>query len=98
MNTWQKIYNQKISEGLSDDEAYTFATTTMKRRRASFNIRSIIGMDEAAAKEALDENGYSLNVRRRDVGEVGPMYLDWRENRCNVSIVEGKVEQILSMG
>ena len=43
MNTWRKIYNQKIQEGLSDDFAYKQATKVMNERRESFNPHTIIG-------------------------------------------------------
>ena len=98
MKTWQKIRQSKIDEGYSEDAAYAFAKKVMEERRSNFSPYSVIGMAELEAKEKLDENGYAFRVQRRDVGSADIMYLDWRLNRCNVSIVEGKVAAILSIG
>jgi hypothetical protein len=97
MNSWRKLFQQKLDEGTSAEAARNFATSIIKERRANFNPHTVIGMAELEAKEKLDENGYSFRVIRRDVGSVGPIYLDLCETRCNVSIVEGKVEKIIDM-
>lgn len=98
MKAWRKIFQQKIDEGCSCEDARNFATMIIKERRSKFNPYSIVGMTETAAKEKLDENGYSFRVQQRDVGNVDIMYLDYCETRCNVSIVQGNVDAILSMG
>lgn len=96
--TWKKIRDEKISQGFSEERAYQFATNEMIKRRSSFDPSTVIGMEENEAKEKLDENGYSFRVQKRDVGHCGPMNLDYRPSRCNVSIIKGRVNQIIDMG
>lgn len=96
--TWKKIRDEKVSQGFSDDRAYDFATNEMNKRRSNFDPSTVVGMVESEAKEKLDENGYSFRVQKRDIGHCGPMTLDYRSCRCNVSIVKGRVNQIIDMG
>ena len=98
MSIWRKIRDSKIAEGYSEEAAYKFATEEMKRRRSLFDPYSIVGLDETTAKEQLEENGYKMRVTKRDVGECDIFYLDWQENRCNVSIQAGLVTEISSIG
>ena len=57
----------------------------------------LVGLTEAEAHDAAAEHGWTVRVARLD-GEDQPLTMDFRENRVNVEITDGKVTSVVSVG
>ena len=57
----------------------------------------LVGLTEAEAHDAAAEHGWTVRVARLD-GEDQPLTMDFREDRVNVEITDGKVTSIVSVG
>jgi hypothetical protein len=57
----------------------------------------LVGLTEAEAHDAAAEHGWTVRVARLD-GEDQPLTMDFRENRVNVEITDGKVTGVVSVG
>lgn len=98
IDPWTDIYDQKIAEGCSEQRAYDIASEEMAKRRAAFDPETIVGLPEQEANDLMLTNGYIMRVVKRDIGGVGSIHLDCRQNRRNVEIKEGKVLKIAYVG
>jgi len=57
----------------------------------------VIGLTEDEAQAAVEEQGWTLRVTRRD-GEDLAATMDLRLDRVNVEVVDGEVTQVVDIG
>lgn len=62
-----------------------------------FDTSVLVGKSEQAAEQLAEENKCTLRVTERD-GKSFPMTMDYRDNRINVVVEDGKVSAVSGVG
>ena len=64
---------------------------------SDFDANALLGKEEKAAQSLAEQNDCDMRVTERD-GEMFPMTMDFRPNRVNVVIADGKVSKVTGIG
>ena len=64
---------------------------------SDFDANTLLGKEEKPAQSLAKKNGCDMRVTERD-GEMFPMTMDFRPNRVNVVVADGKVSKVTGIG
>ena len=64
---------------------------------SNFDANTLLGKEEKAAQSLAKQNDCDMRVTERD-GEMFPMTMDFRPNRVNVVVADGKVSKVTGIG
>lgn len=73
------------------------AEAVMCPEGGDFDANTLLGNEEKAAQSLAKENGCDMRVTERD-GQIFPMTMDFRPNRVNVVVADGKVSEVTGIG
>lgn len=64
---------------------------------SDFDATTLTGKEEKDARALAKKNGCEMRVTERD-GEMFPMTMDYRTDRVNVIVTDGKVSSVTGIG
>lgn len=89
--------NASSSTTTAASDATTTVDDGLPAKVEMADAQVLIGMSEADAQAKADDAGWTLRVSRID-GEDLPSTNDYNPQRVNVSVTDGEVDAILSIG